>query len=234
MNLIEPDYLEPFTAWKTQPGPPTASSLLRAINPDIDRAIQANVGKPTPALRGHAKRLALDVLQRYDPNQSKLGTYLTNQFRSLRRVNARQQQVIKLPERLSLQWGQLQRAEKDLEDELGRPPIDDEISDRLGIPHQRLAMLRRTHMPLTETQLGDSSLTATRPDNSQRAIMYAYDDLGDPLNRKILEWTTGMNGQQRLSNQDIAARLGITPSAVTQRKKTIQAKIDLALGLLDR
>ena len=45
---------------------------------------------------------------------------------------------------------------------------------------------------------------------------YVYHDL-DETGKKIFEWTTGYNGQDRLSKTEIARQLKVTPAAVSSR-----------------
>jgi DNA-directed RNA polymerase specialized sigma subunit len=56
-------------------------------------------------------------------------------------------------------------------------------------------------------------------------LEYVHHDL-DPIDKKILEWKTGMYGKQVLSTNEIARRLNITPSAVSQRAAKIAMKIE--------
>ena len=56
-------------------------------------------------------------------------------------------------------------------------------------------------------------------------LKIVYDDL-QPVDQRVMELTLGLNGQSKLSNQEIAARLRISPGAVTQRKAKIQAVLD--------
>ena len=41
------------------------------------------------------------------------------------------------------------------------------------------------------------------------------------IEQKIIEWSSGLHGKQRLSNNEIARRLGISPAAVSQRRNKI-------------
>jgi len=43
----------------------------------------------------------------------------------------------------------------------------------------------------------------------------------------ILEHSTGLFGQPKLSNNDIARKLSVTPSAISQRRLRIQNQLDM-------
>jgi hypothetical protein len=45
---------------------------------------------------------------------------------------------------------------------------------------------------------------------------YVHHD-ANPIDQKILEWKTGYNGKEIVATQEIARRLRISPSAVSQR-----------------
>ena len=61
---------------------------------------------------------------------------------------------------------------------------------------------------------GSSGLTDTD------YLEYVYASSG-PIEQKIIEWSSGLHGKQRLSNNEIARRLGISPAAVSQRRNKI-------------
>ena len=49
-----------------------------------------------------------------------------------------------------------------------------------------------------------------------------------PISQSILEHTAGLHGRPILSNQELAAKLRLSPGAVSQRKAKIQEKIEMA------
>jgi hypothetical protein len=52
-----------------------------------------------------------------------------------------------------------------------------------------------------------------------------YDDL-NAQDRKIMEYTLGLNGRKPMSNQEVARKLGKSPGLISQRKKYIQEQLD--------
>ena len=56
-------------------------------------------------------------------------------------------------------------------------------------------------------------------------LEYVHHDL-DPVDKKVLEWKTGLYGKTILSTNEIARRLKITPGAVSQRASKIAMKIE--------
>lgn len=228
-RYLEPEYADAFNAWKTTPTPETSNAMLTSLKPAIDRGIRAHApGSDGPLIRGRAKVLALQSLQTYDPERSGIGTHIYNNFQGLRRINRQQMQPLKTPERVALEQGHLYDAEQELTDRLGRPPSDGELSDHMGLPRKRLAQIRGYVPVVPEGRLaqgGSAVLPGVLQDRKDFLFDLVYHDL-DPVNQLILDHTIGRNGRRELSNQELAAKLRISPGAVSQRKSLIQQKLD--------
>ena len=231
---LEPDYEIEYNAWKEKPNPQTTGLLLRKVQPAIDRGVQAHAGKNvSPVLRSSARRLALTAIRTYDPAKAQLGTHIINHMKGLRRIGRQQSQVMRIPERVSLDQSFLANAEAELNDRLGRDPTITELADHTGLSAKRISQVRSYRHPISEgsflgmTQGGESSgfLPAVSQDNMDIVTRAVYDDL-DSINQQIMDWTLGRNGTRPLSNQEIASKLRMTPGAVSQRKALIQRRID--------
>lgn len=227
-SKLEPAYRDVFTAWKRQPDKRRTDQLLRTIEPEIRKGISAHIGQSNPLIYSHARRLAVKSMSGYDPQQSKLGTYLVNQLQGLKRINRQQTQVLRVPERIMLERGQLDRAETELGEQLGRDPSINELADYTSLSPRRINYVRRFQQPLsegyfasleTDNETSEFSPAVNQTDSSAWEEL-VYSDL-NPIDQKVMEWTLGMHGKQ-LSNQEIARRLRISPGAVSQRKLKIQ------------
>lgn len=234
-SRLEPEYAPAYDAWRAQRTPEAASHLLGALRPAIDRGLRAHVGPQAgPNLRVHARRLALQALETYDPSRARLGTHLVNHLRGLKRLSRRSQQILAVPERLVLDRNYVQECRRQLSDELGRDPSTQELADRTGLSLRRIARVERLQQPMAEgTALRTSAMSedghgfqpTVMRDISDVWLEAVYGDL-DGTNQRIMEWTLGLHGQPQLSNQQIAAKLRMTPGAISQRKAQIQAKLD--------
>jgi len=232
-NRLEPELQEAYKEWRKQPGLAQSSNMLSLLQPTIDKAISAHVGKSDPLLRSRARRMALDALPNYDPQRAKLSTHVISQLQGLKRVSRQQTQVLKLPERIALDQSHLRDAEAEMELDLGRAPSTAELADRTGLSLARLAQMRNYQTARPEGSYaaggeGDNEGgfdPAILPPPTKLHLELTYADLA-PVNQKILEWTLGLHGQKRLTNQQIATKLGLTPGAISQRKERIQALLD--------
>ena len=141
-SMLEPDFEPDFAAWKATPNPHQTTLLLGRLQPTIDKAISAHVGNSDPIIRSRAKQLTLQAVKTYDPMKAKLSTHLFNQLQGLKRIYRKQNQIISVPERISLGQGQLLSADAELQERLGRDPTSGEIADYTGLSLRRIKQIR--------------------------------------------------------------------------------------------
>lgn len=235
-DKLESKYKDPFDQWKQGATPTTTGNLLRAVQGDIDKGIQAHVGgQVSPMLRSRARRLAIRAFDGYDPTQAKLGTHLVNQMQGLKRISRQQNQILKVPERVSLDQQRVRLSKQEFLDQHGREPSMVELADYTGLSLRRLGHIRRfrpavaegTLNSLTTSEGGEASFLPAidDPNRSDPWVELVYSDL-DAVNQKILEWTLGLHGEPTYSNQEIARKLRVSPGAISQRKQHIQSLLD--------
>ena len=149
---LESDYAPAFNAWKAGPSPATNSALLTAVKPIIDTTLrQYSGGNPSPSLKSRAKILALNSFKTYDPTKGRLRTHLYSHMQGLQRINAQEQNIISVPERVALDYNHVQEASNALRDRLGRDPSNAEISNHTGLSAKRLAYIRQSNLPVSES-----------------------------------------------------------------------------------
>lgn len=226
---FEPDYM----AWKKDPNKKTMSNLLTKIQPAIDRGVSAHIGRRvSPVLKSHARRLGMEAIRSYQPHEARLSTHVINRLKGLKRIARKQQNVLSVPERVSLDQGRLFEAETELEDRLGRTASTMELADHTGLSTKRITHIRKFRPAISEgsiltgaNQEQGIGLPAVETAPGNAVVEAIYGDL-DPVNQQVLEWTLGLHGQTPLPNKQIAAKLNLTPGAISQRKLAIQKKLD--------
>jgi DNA-directed RNA polymerase specialized sigma subunit len=132
----------------------------------------------------------------------------------------------------------LNDAENELLDNFGRPPTDVELADMTGLSTRRIKKIRAFNQPISEGMT--AAHTGGSDDNTNTEIAsvlpnytrhtdawldFVHDDLS-PTDQLIMDMTLGRNGRRRVSTQEIANKLRITPGAVSQRAAKIQDMID--------
>jgi len=231
-DYLEPDYLEPYETWQKDQTPAGNAAILKAVDPVLQKGIRANVGEPNPLANSRARQIALKSLRSYDRSRSRLQTHLMNNLQSLRRAQRQASQVVRAPEQVILQQSKLREIEQELQDEYGREPTDLEIADRSGMSLRRIGKVRSWRPGMAEGQAEqvDPSLLSAMgvgpsPEAQDAWVQLVYEE-SSPIDRKIMEYTLGLNGRPRKSNQEIALLLGRSPGAISQRKVKIQEALD--------
>lgn len=220
-----------YSAWKKAPTPENRGKLMQAVLPTIDSAVKGYGNDAI--LRGQAKLLASQAFDTYDPAKGDLKTHLTSSLQGLARRAGQNAQAIHIPERIVLEQTALRQSEKELESQLGRNPTDAEISEHSRIALKRMKYIRQASTGVLSSSLkdddgGDYSPASAIPGQTRYADMWqdlVYADLS-PTDKSIMEHTLGLNGRPPLANNAIAAKLGLSPGAISQRKAKIQALLD--------
>ena len=245
-DLLESEFKPDYDLWKQYQNPTANGRLLKTIEPVIQTAVKTYAGgAPSPTLVSKARLMALQAMPNYDPKQAKLKTYLMNHLQGLRRVAARDNQILAVPEQVQLDHYHLHRAETELRDQMGRDPSTAELADHTGISMRRIAYVRKLRPALSDGQVMTPIAGSESDDFNEPAVRaggkgeakawhrFVYDSL-DATDQVIMEHSLGLRGKPILSNQEIARKLGVTPSAVSQRKARIQGRLDerSSIGLL--
>lgn len=218
---LEPEYYEAYRQWAAKPNPATTGNMLRQLQPQLQSAVGRYAGGADKNLQAEAKKITIAALKTYDPKQASLRTHLSRNLQRLQRVMG-QQSAVYIPERLWLDSNKIAEMEAELEDRLGRPPSDSELADSTGLSIRRIVKARNIQ-PGISTAIGERNLEA---DDQQMAgdykewAKFVYDDL-DPTDQYILERSLGFWGHKILPANQIAAKLKISPAAVSQRMKRL-------------
>jgi DNA-directed RNA polymerase specialized sigma subunit len=209
--------------------------LLDTAKPILSKALVSYAGNDK-SLTSQAKRLAVKAFKSFDPSRgTKLRTHLYIQLQPLQRERMKRTSPVSIPERVQFEQYKLKQAENEFREVRGREASDGELSEKLGLSPKRIAHVRAfANGTLSEGQVVQPSTGAKLPGteevNAQDIwIEYVHHDL-DPLDKKILEWKTGLYGKAILSTNEIARRLKITPGAVSQRASKIALKIEEGSG----
>jgi DNA-directed RNA polymerase specialized sigma subunit len=235
---VADDFDDIYTQWQQNRTPELNSRLLTSVQPVIDTALSSYAGQnqPSPALRSRAKILALKAFDSFDPQRGNVRTHLLSQLQGIRRLAAKEQNIISIPEQVGLDFQRLDTAENELRDRLSRDPTDEELADFTGLSVRRIRKVKTFHKPVASGMLDQETtedaytgeVASYLPGQNTAAdawLDFVYGDLG-PTDKLIMDMSLGRNGRRRTSTQEIAARLNITPGAVSQRAAKIQAMID--------
>ena len=241
-DRLEPEYRPHFAAWKASPSPATAGNMLRVLEPVIRQNLKAYGGRNAgPTLHSHARRITLDALKTYDPRQGALKTHLGAQLQGLQRHQAKQLQLVSVPERVAMDRQLLDASERELVDLHGRAPSDSEIADHSGMSLKRIAYVRRYRGGFAEGQVEGFGATGDGEDADgtdfgvvqdepiAAKALFIYHEL-DPVNQAILDHGFGLHGRRKLAIGAIARKLNLSSSALSQRAQRLQRMLDEVEG----
>jgi len=180
---------------------------------------------PLPVLELEAKRIALEACADYQAGRgATLATYVTTTVRQrLSRYVTQNQNVARMPEHIVRSIGPVQAAERALTSRLHRDPTTDEIADHLAVPVTQVSKIR-TMMRRDLSDSGFENLEAFSADPNYERSMLAYYSLA-PEEKLVFDYSTGAHGQPKLRNAEMAQRMNLSPSRVSQLKAQVATKL---------
>ena len=222
-----------YKHYQSNKRPETLTPLIGALQPTIDKAIKTYGYTGDPSVRTAAQLHVAKAIERFDPSRgAALPTFVFTELQRLQRIGSKQSFAIPMPEQAALDLKAIRNTSEELKYELGREPNSDELADATGISHKRLEyVMKKYNRPsISEaaftTDEGSKATPGTvRPDTEQLWMDLTHAQLS-PTDKKIMEWSTGMRGSERLTKSMIAARLGISVPAVSQRAARIAKQLE--------
>lgn len=226
-----------YAEWLKNKSPENMSRVVDAFAPTINSEIMRYSG-PKPLLRSRAKVLAVKAVKSFDPmSGARLNSWIVTNLQPLSRYSIKQRDI-QIPEVAARQAAEVSRVTEYLKDDLGRDPTDDEIADEIGISPKRVAAVRKMAVPsvvsgsFDDSEDGENVSTAPAVETPSQ-VPYAQEAVYQGLDRSdrlIFDHLTGMHGKKQLSGKDIAAMLGVSPSAISQRANAIAEQISYVVN----
>lgn len=227
--------IELWEQWKLTKSPYDLQNLMQQMDP----VIQAEVNKwsgaiARPVLEAHAKKLALEAFETYNPNMgAALNTHLTNRLKKLSRKVYTHQDAVRVPEYKKLQFNSFMKGQDELMSVHGREPTTVELADHLGWSPKAVQSVQRSmSSELIESSDMGAGLFETKSvwgTHEDAMVDLVYYDL-DPTDKIIFEHSTGYGGKRILSNDKIMQKTGLTQGQLSYRKRKI---IDRLQDVLD-
>ncbi len=191
----------------------------------------------------------MKAVEKYDPEKGgKLSTYAAWWIKqSIKRALSNQSKTVRLPIHMVDKISRLRKITLSVTEELGREPTDDELTEILGIPRKKLAMLKQAAQRPTSLDapvgdegsatfsetLGDSkavdpfdALTAKEMHGELGGLM----SLLDKRETKIIGARFGLNGKKPLTLEEISHDFGVTRERIRQVQNIALEKMRKALG----
>lgn len=225
-------YTRAYNAWVLSRSNEDMANLVDAFMPTINAEIMQYSG-PKELLRSRGRYIVTQAVKSFDPMSNvKLNSWVVTNLRQLSRYGKRLR-PIRASEVAIRNAAELASVEKRLEDDLGRRPTDDEISDETGWNKKTLAEIRKAGIASVSTgsfevdDEGEGTYDEPGLVVPNKMPYYAeavYMGLND-RDKAIFDAKTGMHGKTEMPGSSIADMLKITPAAVSQRSSSIASDI---------
>ena len=226
--------MTPDVAWKAWHGDPSEDNreaLFKSLGPTVMSALKSYAGDDK-SLAVRAFILTDEAIRSYDPSRgAAVRTHVMTHLQRLKRINSDRKQVVRVPENRRLESGLIRKYVSEYTDKHGYEPSQQHLADKFGISRKRVS---KAVLQLSSGEMSESTTFGEKGDvlSSDEGLTsedilsdYVYQDL-DERGRKIFEWSTGYGGAEVLPGTDIAKRLKMTPSAVSQRLKLMRNKFE--------
>lgn len=219
--------LQYWEIWNKSKRQEDLSSLLKQVNPLINKAVYKQSGSLAPAiLESEAKIQALNAFKTFNPQkQVKLSTHVTNYLKKLTRLNYEHQEVFKVPEARRIKYHTYATVKSHMEEDVGRAPTLEELAEKLGWSYAEVGRFQRENKKeLSDAQPISNDANFFRKDTAARTLAYIYNDL-PPKDKLVLEYTTGYGGKDVLSNKEIMKKLNMTQGQLSYAKTKLTDKL---------
>lgn len=214
--------------WRKTESPQLMGKLIDSFAPVIQATVRKfeTVPLPPSTIVAEAKKQMIRAFETFNPKAgAALGTHVHNHIQKVNRFVYEHQNIGRIPEHRITQIGTYTAVKGELKEKRGRDPSAAEMADELGwsLPEvERMERELRREVP--ETAVADVDFSFLASDDSQRLLNYIYYEL-TPNEKVVFEYLTGWAGKPKLSEDEIARRLGVDRLKVKKMKASIAAKI---------
>jgi len=225
----------------------------RMINSNLRLVVKiaqdySSYGLPLQDLISEGNIGLMKAVERFDPEKGgKLSTYAAWWIKqSIKRALANQSKTIRLPVHMVDKIAKMRRISSMLAESLGREPTDDELSEEIGLPRRKLAMLKQASQRPTSLDAPINDGEATQyseiigDEHAENPLMALSDKnmhgeldellaVLDQRERQIIDERFGLNGRKPLTLEEVGREFGVTRERIRQLQNVALTKMRKAL-----
>lgn len=222
--------VETWKTWQKHPTGTNMQAMLDQLNPLIQKEVNRWQGTlARPALEIEAKRLATEAVESFSPTGgAALATHVMNRLKKLSRLSYTHQNIARIPEYQSLKFHSFNMANSHLQDQFGREPTVDELSDELGWSKKHLTMFQKS-MRKEFMESGPTPPIFDVENDEHGMVDFVFHDLS-PTQKKIFQHSTGYGGSKILPNPQLMKKLDMTQGQLSYQKRLLIDKIQTVMN----
>ncbi len=183
---------------------------------------------PPAAVHAEFNKQALNALRTYDPNKgAAVASWVTTNLQKAQRWVTANQNPARILEGRVYKTGLYDTAMATLDDQLGREPTTQELSEYLKWSEPEVARMQAEKRRALTTGGFESGYdpTTIMPSRESEILNMIRTEL-NPEELLVYEYKTGYGGKPQLKSSEIARKLGVSPSKVTRITQAIGRKME--------
>jgi hypothetical protein len=224
-----------FQLWQDWKASGEDPDKLRPLLRNLRGTIRSNANRwaghvdiPPAAVHAEFNKSALKALRTYDPDKgAAVSSWVTTNLKKAQRWITANQNPTRVLESRVYSTGLFDTAKASLDDQLGREPTTQELSEYLRWSEPEVARMQAEKRRSLTTGAFEAGYdpTTIMPSRESEILNMIRPEL-TPEELLVYEYKTGYGGKPQLKSNEIAKKLGVSPSTVTRITQAIGRKME--------